>query len=148
MSHAPTLVRRSNPIANRLVRRIPGPNTLLTVRGRTSGLPRTFPVGVVEVDGRRWIMGAYGDVDWTRNLRAAGGGELRLHGREVHVDARALGPAEAQGFYRTVLPTFIARLPWFGRVFARIFFGAIGPEFLHDPERAAATKPVFELTTE
>ena len=146
MSHAPTLVRRSNPIANLFVKRIPGPNMLLTVRGRKSGLPRTFPVGVVEVDGRRWIMGAYGDVDWTRNLRPAGSGQLRLHGRDVHVAARELSTTEAEVFYREVLPTFIRRLPWFGRLFARVFFGAIGPEFLNDPGRAAATKPVFELT--
>jgi deazaflavin-dependent oxidoreductase (nitroreductase family) len=146
MSHAPTLVRRSNPIANLFVKRIPGPNMLLTVRGRTSGLPRTFPVGVVEVDGRRWIMGAYGDVDWTRNLRVAGAGELHFHGEDVRLLARELPPTEAERFYREVLPTFIRRLPWFGRVFAKLFFGAIGPEFLNDPERAAATKPVFELT--
>ncbi|HEY2887898.1 MAG TPA: nitroreductase family deazaflavin-dependent oxidoreductase [Candidatus Limnocylindrales bacterium] len=145
-THAPTLVRRSNAIANIFVRRIPGPNTLLTVRGRTSGLPRTFPVGVVELDGRRWIMGAYGDVDWTRNLRAAGAGELRLKGHQVRVSARELPIPEAEAFYRQVLPAFIGRLPWFGRAFAKVFFGAIGPEFLHDPERAAATKPVFELT--
>lgn len=148
MSHAPTLIRRSNPIANAFVKRIPGPNTILTVRGRTSGLLRTFPVAVVELDGHRWVMGAYGDVDWTRNLRAAGGGEIRLHGGQVHVTARELSTAEAEAYYETVLPRFIAALPWFGRAFARVFFAAIGPEFLNDPKRAAATKPAFELTVD
>jgi hypothetical protein len=32
-----------------------GPMILLTVRGRTTGLPRTTPVDLFERDGRRWL---------------------------------------------------------------------------------------------
>jgi len=42
------------------------------VRGRTSGLPRTTPLAVIEVDGRRWVWSPWGEVHWVRNLRAAG----------------------------------------------------------------------------
>jgi hypothetical protein len=28
---------------------------LITVRGRKSGLPRTTPVAIIEVSGRRWV---------------------------------------------------------------------------------------------
>ena len=84
MTTAPAFVRASNPLSRRLLRlgTPMGPNVLLTVRGRSSGKPRSAAVAVVELDGRRWIMGAYGDVQWVRNLRAAGEAEIRGRGLE------------------------------------------------------------------
>ena len=32
-----------------------GANGLITIRGRKSGLPRTTPVAVIAVSGRRWV---------------------------------------------------------------------------------------------
>lgn len=49
----------------------------LAVRGRTSGEWRTVPVNMLEIDGRRYLLAPRGDTHWARNLRAAGGGELR-----------------------------------------------------------------------
>ena len=145
--HAPALVRRSNGLASRLLRLgIPmGPNVLMTVRGRTSGLPRSAPVAVVEIDDRRYVMAAYGDVQWVRNLRAAGRADFRFHGRTESLAAAELDPAAALSFYERTLPTFTARLPWFGRLFASVFFRLIGPELTTDPNRAAARHPVFVL---
>ena len=149
MNQAPSIIRKSNRVASRLLRAgLPmGPNLLLTVRGRVSGQPRTFPVAVVEVDGRRWIAGAYGDVQWTRNLRAAGEADLEAHGRVEHVRARELPRAEATTWFRDVFQPYVGRLPFVGRLFGRAFFSLVGPEFLGDPEQAAATRPVFELTS-
>lgn len=145
---APLFVRGSNPLTRTLLRAgLPmGPNTLLTVRGRTTGIPRTAPVAVVSVDGRDYVIGAYGDVHWVRNLRAAGEGMVRLSGREVLVRARELDSGEAISFFAVTLRGYIARFPWFGRAFARLLFGLVGPEVLDDPTRAAVTRPVFELT--
>lgn len=150
MTSAPAFVRYSNPFTRALLRLgVPmGPNVLLTVRGRTSGRPRSAAVAVAELDGHRWVIGAYGDVHWVRNLRAAAGGDVRLQGRTVHVQARELGPAEARTFYAETFPVFVARLPWLGRAFVRILFESVAPEVLRDPAQAAATRPVFELTTE
>ena len=147
MTSAPAFVRASNPLSSRLLRLgLPaGPNVLLTVRGRKSGLPRTAPVAVVELDGRRWVIGAYGDVQWVRNLRAAGEAEIRVRGRAEPVLAHELDRAEATDFYARILPTYVRRLPWFGRLFARILFAAAAPEVRSDPGRAAVTRPVFEL---
>ena len=147
-ARAPLFVRGSNPLTRRLLSAgLPmGPNTLLTVRGRTSGVPRSAPVAILNVDGRRYVIGAYGDVQWVRNLRAAGEGTIREHGREVAVTARELEGAEAVEFFGVTLRGFVARLPWFGRAFARFLFGLVGREVLDDPERAARTRPVFELT--
>lgn len=147
MTTAPAFVRAANPLTCSLLRlgAPMGPNVLLTVRGRTSGMPRTAPVAIAELDGRRWIIGAYGEVHWVRNLRAAGEAEIRVHGRTVHVRATELDRAAATAFSRETLPGYVARLPWFGRLFARILFQLAGPEVLTDPEKAAATRPVFEL---
>ncbi len=146
-AEAPGLIRRSTPLANRLLRAgMPmGPNVLLTVRGRVSGEPRTAPVAVIEIKGRRFVIGAYGDVQWIRNLRAAGEGDLQIKGETLHVTARELDLAAAATFYGVTLPGYIAEFPWFGRAFAKVFFRLIGPELADDPERAAALHPVFEL---
>ena len=147
MTTAPAFVRASNPLSRRLLRlgTPMGPNVLLTVRGRTSGLPRSAAVAVVELDGRRWVIGAYGDVQWVRNLRAAGSAEVRVRGTNQPVIARELDSVEATDFYARILPTYVARLPWFGRLFALVLFSAAAPEVRTDPERAASTRPVFEL---
>ena len=148
MDRAPGLIRLSNPLTRRLMKLgVPmGPNTLLTVRGRTSGEPRSAPVAVVEIDGRRWVIGAYGDVQWVRNLRAAGEADIRVHGKPLHVRATELDHEAAATFFGTTLASYIGRFPWFGRAFAKLLFGSVAPEILNDPERAATTRPVFELT--
>lgn len=40
-----------------------GPNRLVTIRGRKSGLPRTTPVAIIEVSGRRWVWAPWGEVN-------------------------------------------------------------------------------------
>lgn len=148
MAQAPTLIRLSNPLANRLLRLgMPmGPNSLVTIRGRSSGLPRSMPIAVMEMDGRRWVIGAYGDVQWTRNLRAAGEADIKLDGRTVHVRATELDPPAAERFFGETLPTYIRRFPAAGRLFARVFFRLVSPDITRDSHKAAATHPVFELT--
>ncbi|QRP50919.1 nitroreductase family deazaflavin-dependent oxidoreductase [Amycolatopsis sp. FDAARGOS 1241] len=48
-----------------------GPMQLLTVRGRRTGLPRTFPIAVNELDGGRYIFQAFPKAAWVANARAA-----------------------------------------------------------------------------
>jgi deazaflavin-dependent oxidoreductase (nitroreductase family) len=55
---------------------------VLYVRGRTSGQWRSNPVNVLSHDGQRYLVAPRGQTQWVRNLRAAGGGELRV-GRKV-----------------------------------------------------------------
>ena len=55
---------------------------VLAVRGRSSGEWRTTPVNLLVVDGVRYLVAPRGVTQWVRNLRAAGGGELRV-GRRV-----------------------------------------------------------------
>lgn len=54
----------------------------LTVRGRKSGKPFTTPVNPLELGGETYLIAPRGQTQWSKNLRAAGDGELRL-GRKV-----------------------------------------------------------------
>lgn len=147
---APWFVRAPNRLVPWLLARgVPmGPNVSMTVRGRASGEPRTFPVALSPIEGRHYVIGAYGDVNWTRNLRAAGEATIRQGGREVHVTAHELGLEEAHRFYGEQLPGHIAHFPAIGRFLGRLLFGAVAPELLNDPAKAAAKRPVFELRFE
>ena len=143
-NRVPFYVPLFNPIARRLLRRgVPlGPNALLTVRGRTSGLPRTTPVAIVAIGGRRWLIGTFGEVNWVRNLRAAGEATLTVHRRPEPVQAVELSQQEAAHFYKDVLGPYVAGIP-FGRFLLGTLLGA--KDLLRDPEAAAKSHPVFEL---
>ena len=110
-THIPWFVPFVNPIARcLLVTGIPmGPNMLVTVRGRKSGLPRTTPLTIVELSGRRWLMSPYGEVNWVRNLRVAGRATITVRRRTEAVTAVELGSTEAVAFYRDVLGRRVQR---------------------------------------
>ncbi|HEX3780359.1 MAG TPA: nitroreductase family deazaflavin-dependent oxidoreductase [Pseudonocardiaceae bacterium] len=57
---------------------------VLTVRGRKTGEPRSVPVNLLTIDGKRYLVAPRGHVQWVRNLRVAGTGQLRI-GRRVEV---------------------------------------------------------------
>ena len=126
---APWWVTVFNPVARRvLATGVPlGFNGLLTIRGRKSGLPRTAPVAIIEVSGRRWVWSPWGDVHWVRNLRAAGRATITLRGREEEVSATELDPTQRVEFLRDVLGP-VARDMRFGMWFIRTVDG-VGGEF-------------------
>ncbi|HVR80455.1 MAG TPA: nitroreductase family deazaflavin-dependent oxidoreductase [Acidimicrobiia bacterium] len=136
----PWFIRAINPLVQTLLEwGIPmGPNMLLTVRGRKSGQPRTAGVAVVEIEGRHWVIGSYGEVNWVRNLRAAGEGVMHRGRTSQRVVARELGKAEAAVFFRELLAPYVAALPWIGRRW-------VPAEILEDPDGTANAFPVFEL---
>ena|SRR5437899_200608 len=142
-SQAPSFVRVFNPIARRILNRGPllGPNALITVRGRKSGLLRTTPIALVEIDGRRWVIGTFGDVNWVRNLRAAGKATLSVGQRRDEVTATELIGETRTGFFRDVLGPYVRRIP-VGTVLLAILGAG---DILKDPAVAAAKRPVFEL---
>ena len=142
----PLLVSVFNPVARRLLRGgIPlDPNTLLTVRGRKSGQPRTTGVALVEAEGRRWVVGTFGEVQWTQNLRAAGQGTLTRGRHQEPVEAVELDPEEAPAFFKEVLGPYVRRIPFgLGKWMLGSILGA--PDILEDPVAAARRHPVFEL---
>ena len=142
-SRAPAFVRLFNPIARRILQVGPlmGPNALITIRGRKSGLPRTTPVALVEIDGRRWVIAPFGDVNWVRNLRAAGRATLSVGDRRDEVTATEVTGEAAAAFFRDVLGPYVRRL----RVGPALLAVLGARDILKDPAAAAAKRPVFEL---
>src|SRR5260370_13500997 len=69
------MLRLFNPITRRFISAgLPtgAPNVLLTMRGRRSGMVRTVPIGMLELDGRSFVQASYGEIGWVANLRADG----------------------------------------------------------------------------
>ena len=117
-----------------------GPNGLITVRGRRSGRPRTTPVAIIERSGRRWVWAPWGDVQWVRNLRAAGRATVTVRRRTEDVRATELDPTERVAFFRDVLGPLARGVP-FGACFIRTVDGVD----LDRPLEAAEGRRVFEL---
>ena len=117
-----------------------GPDVLLTIRGRKTGLPRTTPVTIAENAGRRGIISPFGEVNWVRNLRAAGRATITVRRQKEEVTAVELGPTEAAAFIRDVLAPHARRTrvgSWFVRTVDKID--------IDNPIEAAVGRPVFEL---
>jgi deazaflavin-dependent oxidoreductase (nitroreductase family) len=141
-ARVPLSVRVFSPVLKALVTAgVPlGYNGLITIRGRTSGQPRTAAVAIIPVDGRRWVWAPWGDVHWVQNLRATGRATITVRRREEEVTATELSAEERIVFFRDVLTPFVERIP-FGRAFIRLVDGVD----LTDPVAAAEGRRVFEL---
>ena len=138
----PRYVPFFNVFARRLLRAgTPmGPNVLVTISGRTSGLPRTTPLAIIEQSGRRWIWAPFGEVDWVRNLRVAGTATITAGGHTEEVAAIELDPAQRMAFFRDVLDPVAGSIPLGLRLIR-----TMPRTDLADPVAAAAGRPVFEL---
>lgn len=141
-ARVPTHVALISPILKSLVAAgVPlGFNGLITIRGRTSGRPRTVAVAIVPVSGRRYVWAPWGDVHWVRNLRAAGRATITVRRRKEDVVATELDPAQRVAFFRDTLSPLARSLP-FGVQFIRILDGVD----LDRPVEAAEGRVVFEL---
>jgi deazaflavin-dependent oxidoreductase (nitroreductase family) len=112
----------------------------LAVRGRRSGEWRVVPVNLLECEGARYLVAPRGETQWVRNLRAAGGGELRLGGRSEPFRAVEIDDAQKP----PVLRAYLAR--W--RFEVGRFFEGLGATPSDDELRAiAAGYPVFRIET-
>jgi deazaflavin-dependent oxidoreductase (nitroreductase family) len=137
----PVWIRLFNPLSKLLLAvGVPmGPDVLLTVPGRKSGLPRTTPVAVAEMAGRWWLVGPFGDVDWARNLRVSGRATLTIRRVKEEVTAVEMAPAERAEFFREIVNPYLRAHPaarWIVRNLDQI------PE---DPVAAAEEVIVFEV---
>ena len=117
-----------------------GPDVLLTVRGRTTGVPRTTPVSICENGDRRGVISPFGETQWVRNLRAAGTASITTGRRTERVRAVELSPDEAAAFIQDAIAP-IAQRSRFGGWFVR----AVDGIDVDDPVGSADGRPVFEL---
>jgi deazaflavin-dependent oxidoreductase (nitroreductase family) len=111
----------------------------LEVAGRTSGRTVSLPVVIAVVDGQRYLVSMLGDdVQWVKNVRAAGGKAVihsrareEVHLEEVPVDQRA-----------PILKAYLHRAPG---ARAQIPLSQDAP--LAEFEKIAAAYPTFRLAS-
>lgn len=111
---------------------------VLEVRGRSSGQWRATPVNLLRFEGADYLVAPRGQTQWVRNIRAAGGGRLRLGPRRFEFAAVEL-PDERKP---ELLRTYLTRWKWeVGQ-----FFDGIGPDASDAQLLAIAPKhPVFRV---
>lgn len=110
----------------------------LRVRGRKSGEWKSTPVNLLGFAGAHYLVAPRGETQWVRNLRVAGGGELRV-GRRIQVfQATELADADKPAVLRAYLKRWKAEVG--------VFFGGVGAT-ASDAEllRIAPKHPVFRL---
>ena len=142
---APAIVAAFNPLVRRMIRAgLPlGPNVVLTVRGRTSGLPRSFPVAIIDVGSRHFIQSPYGEVNWVRNLRADPDAVLARGGRDQAVEAIEVTPEDAVAILRAGVARYL-RSRWMSPV-VRVFTGIRRDSTDEEILLQARRHPMFEL---
>ncbi|MCK8437379.1 nitroreductase family deazaflavin-dependent oxidoreductase [Streptomyces sp. D2-8] len=112
---------------------------VLAVRGRKSGQWRTTPVNLLPLDGKQYLVAPRGHVQWTHNMRAAGGGELHLGKRVDTFTAAEVSDDDKTPILRAYLKRWKAEVG--------VFFNGVGPDSPDDQlRRIAPDHPVFEIT--
>jgi deazaflavin-dependent oxidoreductase (nitroreductase family) len=144
-NRVPSVVHFLGPIVKRLLGiGMPfGPNVLLTVRGRTSGQARTFPVAILDQEGRRFIQSPWGEVNWVRNLRATPRATVSKGRKTEEVVAIELTPEQSGPILRGALSPYLrSRLT---RALLGRFFDLRADSTLEDYIAEARRHPMFEL---
>ena len=116
------------------------PNYLVAMEvvGRRSGRAFRLPMVMAVVDGQRDLVSMLGEnVDWVRNVRAAGGRAVLRHGRREEVRLEEV-PVEMRA---PMLKAYLRRAPG-ARPHVPVHKDAPLSEF----ERIAAQIPVFRVT--
>ena len=76
----------------------------LQIPGRRSGRVISFPVAIADVEGDRYLVSMLGaNVNWVRNLKAAGGHAVLRHGRRERVCLEEVEPGARAPILRRYL---------------------------------------------
>jgi deazaflavin-dependent oxidoreductase (nitroreductase family) len=116
-----------------------GPIALLTVRGRKSGKAYSIPIGLLEQDGKIWLVAVFGAVSWVHNVRATGTAQIKRGLSTKTVEVIEIEQSEAVPLLKEFLKRFRI-VPFF-----RPYFTATWQSPLADFEREAPVHPVFIL---
>ncbi|HNM83585.1 MAG: nitroreductase/quinone reductase family protein [Mycobacterium sp.] len=148
-------VRFNNAVMKLLLRAgVPiGTFAILTVRGRKSGRRIQVPLVVFPKDEKRYLVAAYGIVNWVRNIRAAGGEATLTRGRHTEKIAAVELPIEqAAPILRDVVQTGAPNVPKllvnaYRRFLVLPYLDVELNSPLHEFERAAESHRVFLVRT-
>ncbi len=112
----------------------------LSVRGRTSGQMQRIPVNPHTYEGAQYLVSARGHSQWVRNMRAAGGGELRV-GRTVRsfTVTEVTDPVQQAA----VLRAYLEKWGW---EVGRFFQGVTAKSTDAELQATAGDHPVFRIT--
>ncbi|MFF7714279.1 nitroreductase/quinone reductase family protein [Streptomyces sp. NPDC007988] len=136
------VARRFNDLVGRLARH--GISLLgsaeLSVRGRKSGRMQRIPVNPHGHGGKRYLVSARGHSQWVRNMRVAGGGELRV-GRKIRTFSATEVVDDAEK-----LPILRAYLKRWGWEVNQYFQGVTAQSSDEEILAAALDHPVFLIT--
>jgi deazaflavin-dependent oxidoreductase (nitroreductase family) len=114
---------------------------VLYVRGRKTGEWRSTPVNPLRFQGSTYLVAPRGHTQWVRNLRAAGGGELRV-GRHVERFTATELPDDAKP---ALLREYLRRWKWE----VGTFFDGVGPDAPDAKLREIAPGyPVFKIAAQ
>jgi deazaflavin-dependent oxidoreductase (nitroreductase family) len=111
---------------------------VLSVPGRTTGIPRSTVVNLLTVDDERFLVAPRGHTQWVRNLRAAGGAELRVGRRVESVTSSEMPDADKL----PVLREYLRRWAW---EVGQFFEGIDKDSSDEDLAAVASDFPVFRL---
>jgi deazaflavin-dependent oxidoreductase (nitroreductase family) len=111
---------------------------VLAVRGRKSGEWRRTPVNLLTLGDERYLVAPRGHVQWTHNMRTAGGGQLLLGRKTEEFTATEVSDDEKPAILRGYLKRWKAEVG--------VFFDGVGPDSTDEELRAIAPKhPVFRV---
>ena len=111
----------------------------MSVRGRKSGQMQRIPVNPHTYKGTQYLVSARGHSQWVRNMRAAGGGELRVGRKVREFTAVELSDAEKLPILRTYLEKW-------GWEVNQYFQGVTAKSSDEEIIAAASDHPVFRIT--
>lgn len=86
---------------------------VLSVVDAEDGSTRSTPVTVIENEGGRWLVAAYGVTGWVRNARAAGWVELRRGRRRERLLIQEVGADEGAPILREYVQQVPMARPYF-----------------------------------
>jgi deazaflavin-dependent oxidoreductase (nitroreductase family) len=109
---------------------------MLTTRGRRSGLPRSNPVYLIEIDGSRWLVAPYGEVSWVHNARTWGRVGISKGSSTEELLVEEVGPGEAA----PVLKKYLREIP-----IVKPYFDVSADASTGEFEAEAVRHPVFRL---
>ena len=111
---------------------------VLYVPGRKTGKMQTVPVNLLTHEGARYLVAPRGETQWVRNVRAAGGGELRLGRKRDAFRAVELADDAKPALLRAYLKLWKAET---GK-----FFGGVSEDAPEtEIQRIAPNHPVFRI---
>jgi len=76
---------------------------LLSHQGRKSGKLYLTPVALVERENRRWLVSAFGEVNWVKNIRQSGNVNLIRGHQEETFEIQELAIEDAAGILKMFL---------------------------------------------